>query len=214
MFAVILSLAAIFALLLATEYSWRKNKLHPEMARKIIHILVGTYIAFWPFFMSWGVIQVLSLLLFIGIYLSHHFGIFGSIHHVKRSTTGELFYPISIGIIALLEPPAWVFAAAVLHMAIADGLAALVGSHYGKTNQYKIAGHVKSVAGSAAFFLASASIITVVFIFNLSMIGPAGIIILICLPLLVTLIENFFVGGIDNVLVPLSVAITLDILIL
>lgn len=212
MLSVLLSLAAIFILLVVIEYAWRKKKLKPEVARKIIHIGAGSFIAFWPYFMSWTTIQLLSLALFIVVYLSHHFGIFGSIHNVSRSTIGELFYPVSIGIIGLLEPQPWVFAAAILHMAIGDGIAAIVGVKYGKNNQYKIAGHVKSIAGSAAFFVVSAVIIATVYLLNLSSFTPEAVAILICLPLFVTLIENFFIAGIDNVLVPLSVVLVLNAL--
>jgi dolichol kinase len=196
---------------MVVELLWKTKKITPEIARKIIHIVAGSFIAFWPFFMSWQTIQLLSLAMFIVVYLSHHFGIFKAIHGVKRSTNGELLYPVGIGIIALLQPPEWVFAAALLHLAIGDGLAAIIGVRYGQNNQYKIGDHIKSLAGSLAFFVVSALIIVTVYAINLETVSASGIAILFCLPVLVTLIENFFVGGLDNVLVPLAVTLVLSL---
>jgi len=209
--ALIYSLGAIFVLLLAVELLWKTKKIDSEISRKIVHIAAGSFIAFWPFFMSWAMIQLLSLALFIVVYLSHHFGVFKAIHGVKRSTNGELLYPVGIGIIALMQPPDWVFAAAMLHLAIGDGLAAIIGVKYGKNNQYKIGDNVKSLAGSCTFFVVSILIIATVYSLNVATISPSDIAILLCLPLLVTLIENFFVGGLDNVLVPLAVVLVLNL---
>lgn len=209
--ALIYSIGAIFLLLIAVELLWKKNKINSEASRKIIHILAGSFIALWPYFMSWTTIQLLSLALFFVIYLSHHFGIFKAIHSVHRSTNGELLYPVGIGIIALMQPPEWVFAAAMLHLAIGDGLAAIIGVRYGRSNQYVVGGNVKSLAGSLSFFAVSAVIVGIVYAINLDLVSPAGIAILFCLPLLVTLIENFFVGGLDNVLVPLTVVLVLSL---
>ena len=205
------SLGAIFLLLLGVELLWKAKKISPEISRKIIHIVAGSFIAFWPFFMEWQAIQLLSLALFVVVYLSHHFGIFKAIHGVKRETNGELLYPVGIGIIALMQPPEWIFAAAMLHLAIGDGLAALVGVKYGKSNQYKVGDNIKSIAGSVAFFAVSVAIIATVYAINLDTVSVSGIAILLCLPLLVTLIENFFVGGLDNVLVPLAVVLVLSL---
>ena len=120
--SIFISLAAIFLLLLITESLWRQHKLPTETSRKIIHMGTGVIIAFWPLYLSWLTIQLLSLCLLVVILLSHHFHIFKSIHSVKRLTKGEILYPVGIGLCALLEPAPWMFTAAILHLALADGL--------------------------------------------------------------------------------------------
>ena len=131
MMPVVLSLGLIFVLLVVNELAWRKGKLEAEEARKIIHVLVGAFIAFWPLYMSWRTIQILSIILFIGIFISYKYGVFGAIHKVKRKTAGELWYPIGIGLAATLTVQPWIFTVAILHLALADGFAAVFGRKYG-----------------------------------------------------------------------------------
>ncbi len=92
------------------------------------------------------------------VLVSHKLKIFKSIHLVDRITKGELLYPIGIAICAFLEPIPWVFTAAILHLALADGMAAIIGTHYGHKTRYTLISHGKSVAGSAAFFVTSFAI--------------------------------------------------------
>ncbi len=98
-----------------------------------------------------------------------------------------------------------IYTVALLQMGLADGLAAVIGTRYGKHNQYKIFGHAKSLVGAAAFFITSYSILLTYFIFTghisigwclLVAAGAAGL-------------ENLGVQGIDNLLVPLFVALML-----
>jgi hypothetical protein len=84
--AIALSLGLILILLVANEILCRQKNLEPETGRKTIHILVGSFIAFWPLYMSWREIQFLSLALLAGIFISYRFGIFGAIHNVRRRT--------------------------------------------------------------------------------------------------------------------------------
>jgi phytol kinase len=206
------SLAAIFCLLLITEASWRKGYIKPEVSRKIIHAVAGTIIAFWPFYMSWLTIDLLSILLLFVVFVSHQFHIFGSIHNVKRSTKGELLYPLGIGLCALFSPPDWIFTAAILHLAWADGLAAVVGvSKWGRKTRYNLWAQPKSLLGSGVFFLASLLIITGSYVFlnhpGLDSITVPG---LLAIAVLATLVENVSWYGLDNVTVPLAVLLALS----
>lgn len=212
MLSIIFSLMGIFALLIFVETLWIKKHLHEETARKIIHISTGVFVAFWPIWMSWQAIQVVSLLLLAVVIVSQRFRIFNSIHGVARLTRGELLFPIGIGLSAFIAPSPVFFTAAILNLALADGLAAIVGRKLGKLNGYNILGHKKSIAGSLACFFASAVIFTAGFIAS----GDYGsfpvIQALFIFPLAVTFVENISWYGLDNITVPITVILLIGTL--
>lgn len=212
MSAIVISMCLIFALLVITEFAWRKKSLRPEVARKIIHVIAGSIVAAWPFFMSWRTIQLLSLALLIVVVVSQRFRIFGSIHSVKRSTRGEILYPIGIGLCALFEPAPWIFTAAILHLAIADGLAAILGTtKWGKRTRYSLGLQTKSLVGTGAFFLASLMIISTSYILlDSPELGGVSAADLLLIAGLATFVENISWYGMDNVSVPLVVLFMLS----
>lgn len=210
MLSIILSLFGIFVLLVAVEALWIKKLLHVETARKIIHILSGVFIAFWPFWMSWGAIILISFLFLLVILLSQAFKIFNSIHGVTRLTRGELLYPVGIGLCAFIAPSPAFFMIAILNLALADGLAAVAGHRFGLFNGYKILGHKKSVIGTMTFFIVSA----IIFTLGAKILsgGQPGHILALAIwfPLVLTGIENISWYGTDNITVPISVIILLN----
>ena len=205
MIAVLVALLGIAGLVFLGEYLQRARHYHPEVTRKFIHISVATFAALWPFFMSWSHIELISLLLFFGVAISRYFHLFQAIHSIKRHTWGELFFAMSIGIVAVLSQDKWIFSAAMLHLGLADGLAALVGTLIGQ-HRYKVLGHSKTYEGSITFFLLSFVIVWVCAVAN----GPQlGWTVLLWVPLVATFFENFAVAGTDNLLVPFVITILL-----
>lgn len=212
MLEIALSLLGILVLLVITEVLWIKKLIHVESARKIIHISTGVFIAFWPFWMSWQAIQVISLLMFAAILISHRFKVFNSIHGVSRLTKGELLYPLGIAIAAFVAPSPAIFAIAILNLALADGLAAVIGHRYGFFNGYKILGHKKSVMGTITFFLISSLIFTIgiaasSFVETFSLVQ-----VVVLFPLLLAAIENISWYGLDNITVPVTAILLLGVL--
>lgn len=193
-----------FGEILQTRYDY-----HPEITRKFVHITVATFAAFWPLFMTWGAIMLMSVLLFGGVLFSKRVALFHSIHDVHRLTWGEIFFPVSIGLCALLSSggnAAWIFAAAMLHLGLADGLAAVVGTLFGRKSRYKILGHTKSRPGTITFWLCSFMIILICGVLN----GPhVSFLTLLFLPLVATLFENIGIAGSDNILVPILIVVIL-----
>lgn len=210
--SILLSVLLIFVLLVVTEIAWRKKYLRPEISRKIIHVIAGGFIAFWPYFMSWRTIQLLSVILLVVVIISQRFRILGSIHSVKRSTKGELLYPIGIGICALFEPTPWIFTAAILHLALADGLAAIAGTtRWGRKTRYNLGIQTKSLLGTGIFFVTSLVIITSSYaLLDGAEIGSVTTLNLLTIAALATIIENVSWYGMDNVSVPLVVLLTLS----
>ena len=94
---VILSLALIAILLISNELLWRKKSTHKEHQRKIAHILIGTFAAFFPLYMSWTDIRLISLAFLVVVILSKFLNIFSSIHQVERFTLGEICFALAVG---------------------------------------------------------------------------------------------------------------------
>lgn len=196
-----------FCILVCAEYLSRSKQIHAELTRKLVHVAVGTFVAFWPFFLSWRQIQLLSLSFFVVVCLSIKFNIFSSIHAVKRSITGELLFAVVIGLLALIATNKWVFMAAMLHLSLADGLAAIVGLGWGDKNGYRVFGRLKSVAGTTAFVISSAVILATYAIFAHSTTSFATY---LWLPLVAAATENLAVHGTDNLVMPMIIALVLS----
>ena len=94
-------------------------------------------------------------------------------------------------------------------MSLADGLAAIMGVKFGTSNAYIVFGAKKSVVGSITFAIVSASIVTVFAIQQQLGFHPS----FIALVLGATLLENLAVRGLDNILIPLFVAVVLSQLV-
>lgn len=203
----VLSIAVVLAILYTAERESRRKHLHPELTRKFVHVTVGTFVAFWPFYLSWRIIAGLSLLFFIMVAISMRFEILRSIHTVQRTTKGELLFALAIGVLVLAATNKWVFMAGMLNLALGDGMAALVGILKGEGNEYKVFGHTKSKAGTLAFLATSFGISIIYIIFS-----PAGFSLtaLIIVPIIAALTENVAVNGTDNLAIPVLVALILS----
>jgi len=201
-----LAVLVVFVILIFSEYLSRYRGVHSELTRKFVHILVGIFVAFWPFFLSWGQIQFLALAFLVVVGVSVKLHIFKSIHAVERNTMGEVLFALVIGILAFIVTNKWVFAASMLHLSLADGFAALVGLGWGDHNKYKIFGHTKSVAGSLAFFFTSVFIMVWYIHFSHA---PVGSFNLLILPVMATVTENLAINGTDNMAIPLLVGFAL-----
>lgn len=201
MITILLSLAGVGVLVILGEYLRRVHLFHTEVTRKFIHITVASYVASWPFYMDWKQIQLISLIMFVGIVLSRGLHLFRAIHGVQRRTWGELFFAMSIGIAAVLAGNEWTFAAAMLVMGLADGMAALVGTLL-NGKRYHVFGHTKSIRGTVTFYVMTTAILIGCSLGGGYSIGLAGFILL---PLIATLFENISVAGTDNLFVPMAV---------
>lgn len=211
--SLIFALAGVVLILAVSELLWRTSLVRGENARKFVHIVVGTYVAFWPYFMSWQQIQLMSLAFFVVVFISLKLNVFRAIHNVKRKTWGELCFPIGIGLSALIMPAPIVFTAAILHLSLADGLAAVVGKKYGIIHQYSVRNYTKTLAGTLVFFVISLLIVTgTILVSGVAVTWPL-VPLLVWLPVAATAIENVSVAGTDNIFVPLLVIVILQTVI-
>jgi phytol kinase len=202
--ALVLTVIATFILLVANELWFRHHGTPGELSRKFVHITVGSFAAVWPFFLSWDQIRLLSVAFLIVVAASKYFGLFRALHSVQRPTWGEIFFAVVAGVLTLVTQSKGIFAAALLQMSLADGLAAVIGVRYGK-RKYYVFGHTKSYEGTATFF-----IVSLLLLIGYSTYGhhlmPGSIAIIAAFA---AIIENVGIRGSDNLLVPLAVAFLL-----
>lgn len=202
----LLSVLVVFCVLVLSEIGWRKHWLNNEFGRKFVHITVGSFVAFWPFFLSWNEIRFLSVAFLAVVIVSDRFKIFRAIHSVQRPTFGEICFAVVVGLLTFITHHKGIYAAALLQMSLADGLAAIVGTRYGRENKYYLFGHAKSVAGTLAFIVTSLAILTGYSLVSVKGLSAAGIVFG---ALFAALVENIAVFGLDNLLVPLFIGLML-----
>ncbi|HUB93005.1 MAG TPA: hypothetical protein VMB52_00710 [Verrucomicrobiae bacterium] len=205
----VLSVLVVFLLLVISEIGWRRRWLKDEVGRKFVHVLAGSFVAFWPFFMSWNEIRILSLVFLVVVTLSQQLKIFKAIHSVQRPTFGEICFALVVGLLTLVTHDKGIYAAALLQMSLADGFAAIFGTRYGRSNTYHVLSHAKSVAGTLTFIVVS----TLIFIGYATFTVTAGNLPTILETMIgvlgAALLENIGLLGLDNLLVPLYIGLVL-----
>lgn len=156
MIGMLLAAVGTGLILVSGEILWRKKILKGEFARKFVHITSATFAAFWPLFMSRVSITLLSLLFVLVLVIVKKLKLFRSLRSVRRATYGEVWYALCIGICALLFKSDAIYAIAILHMALADGFAAIVGVGMGKkASKFMYNGSRKSIEGTLTFIAVS-----------------------------------------------------------
>ena len=199
------SLALIGAILLINQLLWQRNLVRGEASRKLAHIIIGSFIATWPLYMTYADIRWTLIIGLLGAIIVRQRVLFPSIFDVKRRSIGDIVAPIIILLAAFLEPSRTIFAVTVLHIAFADGMAALIGSRFGHKSTYNIFKEKKSLIGTATFFVASVLIMSVALVFRPAIDTGAFMLYVVAIPLLATFAENVSPRGLDNVSVPVIV---------
>lgn len=202
----ILTVLTVFLILVGCEIWWRKQGvgLQGEFSRKFVHITVGSFVAFWPYFLSANEIRILSAAFLIVVLLSKYLHIFKAIHSVQRPTHGEVWFALVVGGLAfLVDKNPHIYTVALLEMSLADGLAAVIGTRYGNGGKYSVMGHAKSIIGTATFFVVSSALLAG---YGLASVGGLSLAVILPLSIVMTILENIAVNGFDNLVVPLSVA--------
>lgn len=201
----------IFVILVGSEVFWKRTKIHPEIARKSVHILAGTFVAFLPFWNSWFWVQVLAVAFTLVNFANHKLNVFHAIGSVRRQSWGDVLFGVGVLAVALFEPDKWLFAMSMLQVSLADGFAAVAGVTYGdKHGKYYLFGQPKSIVGSTAFVVTSMLIFTMGFSLSPYFASTLQLVpAIVMMPLLLVCVENLAVLGWDNVFLPV---VTLGIL--
>ena len=212
-----LALIPVGIILILSELLWQKKIIIGERARKFIHILAGTWMAFWPLYLPFDGTFILGCIALTLLVYSRITKLFHAIYSVKRKTYGDIFFAIGILVCAYLGQESWIFTTSILLLALADGGAAVVGRYYGLENQYLVFGNEnlrKSVAGTIAFLIFSYTSIAIGWLLGGGDVIADNIIaILLILPVGSAILENTMPYGLDNLTTPLFATLLLNSLL-
>ncbi len=212
MFAVLSALAAMALLLFLAEILWHRKKLSGEYARKFVHILGGSMVAFWPYIMSMRWIQLIAAGAIVIWVLTRKLDLSHALKDINRPTIGELLYPVSVLLAAYLAHEEWIFTVSILFLALADGMAAVIGRKFGtKRMTYKVYMGKKTLQGSIAYLLCAYSALGIgVLLGGSAAITHTPVLTLGWLPVVCVFLENISPLGTDNITVPLLVVTVLN----
>ena len=126
----------------------------------------------------------------------------------EKRHIGLVVYPLSVLFLVFLFNTGYMGAesavSGVLIMGMGDGMAALVGTKWGK-HKYKVFKvGVKSVEGTFSMFVAS--------FFVVYFLSPCGVLVALFVALFSSLVENISPSGVDNATVPILSSLLLEVL--
>ena len=182
----------------------RFNPNNKETLRKIIHIGIGPLIPLAKFL---GINQI-SALYFTGLvslltFINYQSKLFPTIEDVDRKSYGTLFYCLSLFILIYLywnKDPTSLMAGFFI-MTFGDGFAGLIGKNF-QSKSWFFLNQKKSFFGTITMFITS-----LIVIFGLSYFQKYSLSInMITIAFISTVIEQFSIFGIDNLIVPISAA--------
>lgn len=156
MLNLVLTVLIVLALIVIGETVWRGAP--GEASRKFIHIFVGSFVAFSPYWLSWTEIKVLAVAFLLVILISRKFKLLKTISQVERQSYGDILFALAPLLLALLNPGVAIFATSMLLMAVGDGMAAVVGTLW-PVRPYRLLGAGKTVAGTVTFVVIGLAIL-------------------------------------------------------
>jgi len=208
--AMVMSAAWVLAVIGIAEV-FRARGVARESTRKIIHVGIGMWIV--PTFMLfehqiWAVLPAATFVLINAS--SWQFGWIRSME-AERRNIGVILYPLSTALaLGLFWTAPWpvVGSAAILVMCWGDAAAAIVGRRYGR-HHYVVLDHRRSLEGSAAMFcVGTVAVLASFFAFG-APVDSGVVVAALITAALATLVEAVCPWGLDNLLVPATVAATL-----
>lgn len=193
---------------IGAELAHSRFRLHPEVTRKIAHVAGGLIALALPYiFDSYWTVVILGALFALTLTVTRRRKMIRSVHEVRRSTHGEIYFPAALALTFLacsLTGTFRFYPVAILALTFGDTAAWYVGSRFGSLT-YTIFGDTKSWEGTGAIALTTAAIVlgtslewgSMELANRLALASGAGI--------LAALLEAFSPKGTDNLTIPLGV---------
>ena len=206
-----LILIYIFSIFLISIIYKKFNKDNKEALRKIIHIGMGPLLPIAQYLkIDQNSALTFTAIISLLIFLNYIYKLFPIIEDVDRKSFGTLFYCISLFLLIFLfweKDPYSVLAGSFI-MTFGDGLAGLIGTNL-KSKSWFFLKQKKSLFGTVTMFLTSLLVVCSLgyiqqYTFNINFLFIAFI---------ATVLEQFSIIGIDNLLVPLASAIYFNIFV-
>ena len=190
--------------------------LRPELQRKIVHVLTGSYALVIPFafqnrsvFLAFtGLSLIVLLLLRLPVFSKE--GVSSAIHSVERKSYGEVYLTIAVGLIFWFSDGQMVlYVLPLLVLTLSDTAAALAGTRYG-SKHFEVNSGAKSWEGVTVFFLVT-WIIALILLLLMTDIAPPNIVTLsFIIAAFSALVEADSWNGLDNLFVPMCIYLLLS----
>jgi len=198
----VLSYVLVFVIIGLSTLLQKKGILGDEGARKFIHIGVSNWwlLAMFTFDDVWFAI-IPPITFIILNYYSYKTNLIKSMERSGNGNLGTVYFPISLLILVVLTFGVTfnplIGAIGILTLGYGDGLAAAIGSKWGKRKLI----YGKSVEGSLTMLLATFIVTFTLLAFNFSF--PIALSVALVLAISATVIELYTPKGLDNLTVPL-----------
>lgn len=197
----------------------RHFRIEPEATRKIVHVGSGLMAMALPWMFDSAAPVVAACFICAGfVAICRHTTLLPAhlkqvLGGVRRCSGGEYFFPLAIAILFPLsrgEVALYVIPVAIL--SFADTAAAVVGTRWGATQYFALAGR-KSLEGSMAFLFVAAPVAALL-LSILTDLGPGQVLVFAgWLAVATTLVEAISTRGTDNLTVPLIAFVVLTLLL-
>lgn len=200
-----LTLLALAAL--ALRHRWPQQR---EWSRKLVHIGTGAVLPLaWVCGIERWIALPAAAVVTVAALLNHRLQLLPAIEDVGRHSYGTVAYGGAITLLLFLYWPAHpqVVTAAVLVMAFGDGFAGLVGARF-SSPRWQVWGQTKSLLGTLTMVLVSLLVLTLMGALSHVLGYPAPPFVLLpLLALVAAALEQLALLGLDNLTVPLGVAL-------
>ena len=178
-----------------------------ELSPKIIHIGTGPVLPLaWLLHIPFSIAVPCALVVTLLAFINHRWNLLPAVEDVGRNSYGTVAYGIAICLLLILfwanNPAA--ACAGVLVMAFGDGLAGLIGRAV-RSPSWTILDQRKSIIGTTTMAIASAVVLLALVLMTQSQLTPFR---LLAVCTLAVGLEQLSVWGIDNLTVPLGVALS------
>jgi phosphatidylserine decarboxylase len=202
---------ASVVIVVAIEWWARRSRVQAEVTRKLMHLAGVVPCLFIPVLIHTIPVAVaLAAVMAAGLWAGDRFGHLRSVSEVSRRSHGAMFYPLAmLAIFLLAGDRTWMFLSALLAVGVADALAALVGSAYGK-RRYRVWDAEKSLEGSAVFFMVTLAAVMFPLWLMAGLPWPECLLAALLTALITTGLEAVSSRGLDNLLVPIGVCVVLN----
>lgn len=157
------SYVLVFSFIGLATFLLRKGILQPYATRKIVHIGVSHWWLLYMALMDSPLIGMIGPVSFIGInWISYKAHVFKAMEDPEpKGNLGTIYFPVSllvlVGLAAFGVVERWEAGVGVMVLGWGDGLAAIVGKRFGRT-EYRLFNQTKTIPGTIALILASSAV--------------------------------------------------------
>ena len=212
---IIVSFGFVFGILGIAQLLAGVRLLSPPMTRKFVHIGVSHWwIIAVPFFDSLAYAIVGPVVFIVLNAISLRRNLFTAMEMPREPgkpfNLGTVFFPVSLLILVLItfltDMPHWLGGLAILILGWGDGMAAIAGMVAG-TKRYTVFGQRKSFLGSLAMFLFALAILLIYSYIHLPVSTGYIWLAAVTTALVATAVEGLTPLGLDNLTIPVAVAL-------